>query len=134
MSNLKVANIVNPTTADTTPTDNLSKQVCKAWVNFNGTGTVAIRDSFNVSSITDNGTGNYQVNFTQNMTSANYSVTAGAAKKDANNDGNMIAQVNGYNNGISNPNKVSSCHVITSLGTQAPTFDSGVVTVQIFGG
>jgi hypothetical protein len=37
---------------------------CRAWVNFNGTGTVAIRASFNVSSITDNGTGDYTVNFT----------------------------------------------------------------------
>lgn len=45
----------------------------KAWVNFNGTGTVAIRASGNVSSITDNGTGNYTVNFTTAMTDANYS-------------------------------------------------------------
>jgi len=47
-------------------------QLCKAWVNFNGTGTVAIRDSFNVSSITDNATGDYTLNFTNNMASANY--------------------------------------------------------------
>jgi len=38
-------------------------QLAKAWVNFNGTGTVAIRDSYNVGSITDLGTGNYRVNF-----------------------------------------------------------------------
>jgi hypothetical protein len=44
----------------------------KAWVNFNGTGTVAIRASFNVSSITDNGTGDYTVNFTTAMVDANY--------------------------------------------------------------
>ena len=50
----------------------------KAWVNFNGTGTVAIRASYNVSSITDNGTGNYTVNFTNALTDANYSVTHGA--------------------------------------------------------
>jgi hypothetical protein len=46
---------------------------CRAWVNFNGTGTVAIRASGNVSSITDNGTGDYTVNFTTNMPDANYS-------------------------------------------------------------
>ena len=45
---------------------------CRAWVNFNGTGTVAIRASGNVSSITDNGTGNYTVNFTTAMPNANY--------------------------------------------------------------
>ena len=45
---------------------------CRAWVNFNGTGTVAIRDSGNVSSITDNGTGDYTVNFTTAMEDVNY--------------------------------------------------------------
>jgi hypothetical protein len=45
---------------------------CKAWVNFNGTGTVAIRGSGNVSSITDNGTGDYTVNFTTALVDANY--------------------------------------------------------------
>jgi len=51
---------------------------CRAWVNFNGTGTVAIRASGNVSSITDNGTGDYTVNFTTAMPDANYSVAASA--------------------------------------------------------
>lgn len=46
---------------------------CRAWVNFNGTGTVAIRASGNVSSITDNGTGNYTVNITNALPDANYS-------------------------------------------------------------
>ena len=49
----------------------------RAWVNFNGTGTVAIRASGNVSSITDNGTGDYTVNFTTAMPDANYSVNFG---------------------------------------------------------
>jgi hypothetical protein len=49
----------------------------KAWVNFNGTGTVAIRASGNVSSITDNGVGDYTVNFTNAMVDANYTVIAG---------------------------------------------------------
>ena len=47
---------------------------CRAWVNFNGTGTVAIRASGNVSSITDNGTGDYTINFTTAMPDANYAV------------------------------------------------------------
>jgi hypothetical protein len=46
---------------------------CRAWVNFNGTGTVAIRASGNVTSITDNGTGDYTINFTTAMPDANYS-------------------------------------------------------------
>lgn len=49
---------------------------CRAWVNFNGTGTVAIRASGNVSSITDNGTGRYTVNFSTAMPDASYSTIA----------------------------------------------------------
>tara|TARA_R110000782_G_scaffold266300_1_gene360610 strand:- start:125 stop:598 length:474 start_codon:yes stop_codon:yes gene_type:complete len=49
----------------------------KAWVNFNGQGTVAIRASYNVSSITDNGTGDYIVNFTTAMADADYSTVSG---------------------------------------------------------
>lgn len=60
---------------------------CRAWVNFNGTGTVAIRASFNVSSITDNGVGNYTVNFTTAMPDANYAVTANAKITNAQNAG-----------------------------------------------
>ena len=48
--------------------------LCKAWVNFNGTGTVAIRASYNVSSITDNGVGNYTINFTNALADANYAL------------------------------------------------------------
>ena len=46
---------------------------CRAWVNFNGTGTLAVRASANVSSVTDNSVGNYIVNFTNAMPDANYS-------------------------------------------------------------
>lgn len=53
-------------------------QLCKAWVNFNGTGAVAIRAAYNVSSIADNGTGDYTVNFTTALADANYSCTVGA--------------------------------------------------------
>ena len=52
---------------------------CRAWVNFNGTGTVAIRASGNVSSITDNGTGDYTVNFTTAMPDANFTTIVTAS-------------------------------------------------------
>jgi len=55
-------------------------QICKAWVNFNGTlsGSITPRSSYNVSSITKNGTGDYTINFATPMADANYSVTATA--------------------------------------------------------
>jgi len=57
-----------------TTTAGVEVYTAKAWVNFNGTGTVAIRAAGNVSSITDNGTGDYTVNFTTSMVDANYSL------------------------------------------------------------
>jgi hypothetical protein len=62
----------------------LSGTTCKAFVNFNGTGTVAIRAQFNVSSITDNGTGDYTVNFTTALVDANYSMTASCSYRSGN--------------------------------------------------
>jgi len=65
---------------------------CRAWVNFNGTGVVAIRASGNVSSITDNGTGQYTVNYTTAMPDTNYSVV-GATNSDSRtvSIGNLVA-------------------------------------------
>jgi hypothetical protein len=68
MSTLRVNTLQN--------TSGVEVYTAKAWVNFNGTGTVAIRASGNVSSITDRGTGQYTVNFTTAMPDANYAVNA----------------------------------------------------------
>lgn len=57
--------------------DTAGGNAVKAWVNFNGTGTVAIRASYNVSSITDNGVGDYTVNFATALVDANYAVVGG---------------------------------------------------------
>lgn len=59
---------------------------CRAWVNFNGTGTVAIRSSGNVSSITDNGTGSYRVNFITAMPDTNYAATATSSESSGTGD------------------------------------------------
>ncbi len=64
---------------NSTSSTNCIQGSAKAWVNFNGTGTVAIRRAFNVSSITDNGTGDYTVNFTNAMVDANYAFMATGA-------------------------------------------------------
>jgi hypothetical protein len=64
--------------------DGTENYKCRAWVNFNGTGTVAIRAAANVTSITDNGTGDYTVNFTTAMPDANYSAVTGAGSGNTN--------------------------------------------------
>jgi hypothetical protein len=83
MAGTLIANTINTDTGVFT-TNNALTGVPKAWVNFNGTGTVAIRDSFNVSSITDNGTGDYTINFATAMPNANYAVTLTAQRSATN--------------------------------------------------
>ena len=76
MSTLKVSNI--QATGETAT--RAVSGVAAAWVNFNGTGTVAIRDSVNVASITDNGTGDYTVNYSSSMGNTGYSWSAGGSE------------------------------------------------------
>jgi hypothetical protein len=75
MSTLRLTSISNQGGTASVPSDTVINGTAKAWVNFNGTGTVAIRTSFNVSSITDGGTGIYTVNFTNAMPDANYVIS-----------------------------------------------------------
>lgn len=70
---MKVNGTTGLTFPDTTTLGSAGQSSVQAWVNFNGTGTVAIRANFNVSSITDNGTGDYTVNFANALVDANYS-------------------------------------------------------------
>ena len=78
MSTLRLTTISNQSGSSSVPSDTVINGSAKAWVNFNGTGTVAIRASFNVSSITDNGTGDYTVNLTNAMLDTN-GVAVGAS-------------------------------------------------------
>lgn len=82
--------------------------LCRAWVNFNGTGTVAIRSSFNVSSITDNGTGDYTVNFTTALPDANYSVSGTAWYSTGASDAGLVI---GIRSNVATPMSTTSCRI-----------------------
>lgn len=71
MSTLKTNNLQAVSGGAVVPIADVVNGVCRAWVNFNGTGTPAIRASYNVASITDNGVGDYTINFTTALTDAN---------------------------------------------------------------
>jgi hypothetical protein len=77
MSTLVAQTISNGTVS--TSSANVIQGSAKAWVNFNGSGTPAIRTSFNVSSVTSSSTGVYTINFTNAMVDANYVVTTESA-------------------------------------------------------
>jgi len=107
---------------------NEQKQICKAWVNFNGTGTIGtnqtIRSSYNVSSVTKNGVGDYTVNFSTAMTDANY-VLAGS--------NSYALTINGSSGAILAPyiKLTSSIQIRTNVVNTAQ--DSQMVDVAIFG-
>lgn len=80
MSTLRVSSIQDTSGGNASTPAGIANGTAKAWVNFNGTGTVAVRASYNVSSITDNNPGNYTVNITSAFADANYSVVATASR------------------------------------------------------
>lgn len=101
---------------------------CRAWVNFNGTGTVAIRASGNVSSITDNGTGDYTVNFTNAMPDVNYATTAtGCPPTDGDTSTSRVAMLYGPS-----ATATTSVRVIFENGINAITYDPPIANVSIF--
>ena len=99
-----------------------ASRIAKAWVNFNGTGTVAIRSSYNVSSITDSGTGSYVVNLSTAASAANYSVAGSVA-------GTAITH---FKTNQSATRTTSACPVY-SLNSSHSVADGEFVEVQIFG-
>jgi hypothetical protein len=105
-------------------------RIAKAWVNFNGTGTVAIRGSYNVSSITDNGTGIYTVNFSSNMSDTNYAVSGSIGCDGAASAGWLT---NGNNTSSHTVNNTTSSCRVTCNYTTSLLFDPPVLSVNIFG-
>lgn len=108
-------------------TSGVEQYLCKAWVNFNGTGTVAIRASGNVSSITDNGTGDYTVNFTTAMADANYGFSAslGGSASDV--------PLCTFGNNAKAPNfQTSSVLIQTRSGASGTLVDPSFVGISIF--
>jgi hypothetical protein len=99
---------------------------CRAWVNFDGTGTPAIRASGNVTSITDNGTGDYTVNFTNAMPDANYSVVASCDTYLASNTPTVLNTLNG------GTYSTSAVRVITTYSFTTAYQDVPKANISIF--
>ena len=101
---------------------------CRAWVNFNGTGTVALRASGNVTSVSDGGTGVYTINFTNAMPDANFS-WAGSANTASTN-----TQIRATVQQKSNQSNTTLTLPITTMdGTSSTTsFDSPEICVSVF--
>ena len=99
----------------------LQQGVAKSWINFNGTGTIAARDSFNNSSLTDNATGDYTTTFTNAMDNANFSANSFAGT------GSVTAQTSSQSlQGISTT-------TIRTLSYVSGAFDRAYTMNQTFG-
>jgi hypothetical protein len=98
---------------------------CRAWVNFNGTGTVAIRASGNVSSITDNGTGDYTVNFTTAMPDANYAMSGSGSGGTS----SLLCVVAAD---ATTARTTSAIRLVTTFANGSSAADVAVVSVSIF--
>lgn len=104
--------------------------VCRAWVNFNGTGVVAIRGSGNVSSITDVAQGQYTVNFATAMPDANYAPTGITGYKDATNN-NEISWIS-LRRSSSSAFSTTACDITTGFTTSNAGGDNQYVCVAFF--
>jgi hypothetical protein len=102
---------------------------CRAWVNFNGTGTVAIRASGNVSSITDNGTGDYTVNFTTAMPDADYAITGTASRAGTTTQAG--AGVTVTPNDVVTARTSSACRIILLVNNGDGSYDIAVDSAQV---
>ena len=89
MAGTIIADTLTHSTAGSIATNYVVEGSAKAWVNFNGTGTIATRDSFNVSSISDEGSGLYQYDFSNAMSNANYSGSGMIGERNNNNNRNI---------------------------------------------
>lgn len=120
MSTAKFTTLSNLAGSQTVPVDTVVQGSAKSWVNFNGTGTVAIRAAFNVSSITDIGTGQYTVNFTTAMADANYSWAS-------------ISGSPGVTNGVTIATTPTAAALpLTTVNTSFNVYDPVYVTVSVF--
>lgn len=106
------------------------KRRCTAWVNFNGVGTVTIRASYNVSSITDIGVGIYDVNFTTSMNNPNYVAIATAGTENSGQNARVSAGP--WSGGIATPWRTNSFRVATYVLDTLT--DTAQVNVAFFGG
>jgi hypothetical protein len=104
---------------------------CRAWVNFNGTGTVAIRASGNVSSITDNGTGDYTVNFTTAMPDANYSIAANSDTTNTNGPQGIVINYSTVSNNKVTPT-TSAFRLACMIMSTGAGFDNPYVNASVF--
>lgn len=132
MSTLRLTTISNQTGSSSVPSETVINGSAKAWVNFNGTGTVAIRASFNVSSITDNGTGDYTVNFTTAMADANYSCCLSGVQRQTASGTNQSFGYYSTDDVNATTYSTTAVRISNKIGSIAGFNDVNIISVAVF--
>jgi len=113
---------------------NAPMYACRAWVNFNGTGTVAIRASGNVSSITDNGVGDYTVNFIIAMPDTNYAIAGAATLAAGSGSGSAcILSLKNSASGVLANKSTTAAQIVTVDNNTDGLYDSNDASVSFYG-
>jgi hypothetical protein len=134
-ANIGTAQLVNGSVTAAKLGTTEQKQICKAWVNFNGTTSPGtIRSSYNVSSVTKNGTGDYTVNFPVGaLADANYSVTVNAAGSSSSGEVNSSITLFETNAGVPVAPTSSSFRFFIRAGSIFNIADSEYLCAIVFG-
>lgn len=131
MSTLRTDTLQNAAGSKSVPVSTVVDGSAKAWVNFNGTGTVAIRASFNVSSITDNGAGDYTLNFTSALADSNYAVAFGGLGGTLSNITSGLVVIAGASNAAT-LKTTTQLRIQTGSSNNGTPSDAGDLNVAIF--
>ena len=126
MSTIKVNNLQNASGGSNSTPEEIKQGRAKAWVNFNGgrNGSFGIRDDFNVSSVTDLGTGDFDINFTTAMANTNYAFVGHANYERSSGNGRMF---------LSARTRTTSKVFVEALGDGGTSYDSEDNDCAIFG-
>ena len=128
MSTLKVTTIQDTSGGNASTSEQINQGRAKAWISFDGEGTIAINDSFNISSIADNATGEYTVTLSTAMSNANYSVVLGCKSRLSNR--NTVANAGGTSE---NDPTTTAFQIVTMGSTNNSMTDGAFVFAAVFG-
>lgn len=131
MSTLKVNTLTDTAATKSVPIEDVVNGTARAWVNFNGTGTVAIRAQYNVDGITDNAAGDYTINFTTALADTNYAVSLSNLAASATNVTVNIAIAGVYTSSATTKT-TTQLRIASGSSAAAGLLDNADLSVTIF--
>jgi hypothetical protein len=135
MAGTIIADTLTHSTAGSVTTDYVVNGSAKAWVNFNGTGTVAVRSALNISSITDVSQGNYTLNISSAFNDADYAPSGNSATSSAGAGSRHIMFGSNYDIDTLDPNFTTTSFSVNNFysNTDGTEYDAEYITISVHG-